>query len=168
MSRPPQTALFGGTFDPVHNAHLDVARAAADAFQLDKVLFVPAGNPPLKSGANAAYEDRIAMLNLALQAAGDSRFEASRIEDPATHPGSPSYSIHTVESLMKSGLPRLSFIVGADAFADIEKWYRWHDLAGAVDFIVASRPGATSTVPPGAIVHDLPWLSSPVSSSAVR
>jgi nicotinate-nucleotide adenylyltransferase len=168
MRPPPPTAIFGGTFDPVHNTHLDVARAAADAFHLNRILFVPAGSPPLKAGALAAYEDRVAMLGLALHAAGDPRFEVSRIEDPATHPGSRSYSIHTVESLMNSGLPRLSFIVGADAFADIQKWYRWRDLVRAVDFIVVSRPGATAAVPPGATVHELPSLWSPVSSSAVR
>ncbi|HYA18237.1 MAG TPA: nicotinate (nicotinamide) nucleotide adenylyltransferase [Bryobacteraceae bacterium] len=165
---PPSTALFGGTFDPVHNTHLAIARAAADTFHLKKVLFVPAGNPPFKAGAMASFEDRVAMLELAVAAEGDPRFEVSRVEDPSAHGGSRSYSILTVEALMRGGTGPLSFIVGADAFADIRKWHRWEELVRRVEFIVVARPGSFCTAPPGATVHELPTLSSPVSSSAVR
>ena len=164
---PPPTALFGGTFDPVHNTHLAIARAAADTFHLTKVLFVPAGNPPFKAGAMASFEDRAAMLELAVGAQGDPRFEVSRIEEPSTH-GGRSYSMLTVEKLQRDGTGPLSFIVGADAFADIRKWHRWEQLVRSVEFIVVSRPGSFSTAPPGATVHELSALSSPVSSSAVR
>jgi nicotinate-nucleotide adenylyltransferase len=164
----PPTALFGGTFDPVHNTHLVIARLAADTFHLNRVLFVPAGNPPLKAGAQASFEDRVAMLELAVASAGDPRFEVSRIEEPSAHNGSRSYSILTVENLLKSGAGPLSFIVGADAFADIQKWHRWQSLVRSVEFIVVSRPGATCVTPPGATVHELPVLSSPVSSSGIR
>ena len=85
-------ALFGGTFDPIHNAHLEIARAAADRFDLEKILFVPAANPPHKtgSGAVAPYEDRVRMAELAC--ADDPRFEVSRIEARARRR---SYSILT-------------------------------------------------------------------------
>jgi len=160
------TALFGGTFDPVHNTHLAIARLAADTFGLDKVLFVPAGTPPLKTATLASFEDRVAMLTLAISA--DPRFEVSRIEDPAVRSG-PSYSILTVEALHQAGVGRLLFLIGADAFADLpDKWYRWQDLVRSVEFIVIPRPGFVYASPPGATVHALPSLDSPVSSSAVR
>ena len=61
-------AIFGGTFDPIHKAHLAVARRAADRFQLDRVLFVPAAHPPHKAGiTHAPYDDRVRMAELACQ-----------------------------------------------------------------------------------------------------
>ncbi len=82
MGQAAGTALFGGTFDPIHNAHLEIARAAADRFDLTKLLFVPAANPPHKAGgAVASWEDRVRMAELAC--AVDSRFEVSRVEAPA-------------------------------------------------------------------------------------
>ncbi len=156
-------ALFGGTFDPIHNAHIEIARAAADRFDLAQILFVPAANPPHKpEGTTALYEDRIRMTELAC--AADSRFEVSRIEA-----GSPrSYSILTIEKLTELGLGPLSFLIGADAFADIRSWYRWRDVVASVEFIVVTRPGAAWETPPGAVVHELTGLRSPISSSSVR
>lgn len=164
----PVTALFGGTFDPIHNAHLEIARAAADRFDLARVLFVPASNPPHKpGGAAAAWEDRLRMVELAC--AVDPRFEVSRVEAPD---GSEtrSYSILTIEKLKAMGYDPLSFLIGADAFADIRTWYRWQDVVAAVPFIVVTRPGLNPNwnVPPGAIVHELSGLDLPVSSSEVR
>ena len=87
---PSRIAIFGGTFDPIHDAHLAVAREAADAFALDRVWFVPARNPPHKAGdVHAPFDDRVRMVELACLK--DSRFEASRIED---RPGR-SYSFDT-------------------------------------------------------------------------
>jgi nicotinate-nucleotide adenylyltransferase len=154
-----RTALFGGTFDPIHNAHLEIARAAADRFDLAKVLFVPAANPPHKpGGAIAPYDDRVRMAEVAC--AVDARFEVSRIEE-----GSPrSYSILTIEKLAQP----LSFLIGADAFREIRTWYRWRDVIAAVEFIVVTRPGATWDTPPGAVVRELAGLQLPVSSSDIR
>ena len=165
------TALFGGTFDPVHSAHLDIARQAADRFGLTKVLFVPAANPPHKTGsAMAPYADRVRMLELAC--AGDARFEVSRIEAPPSGPVSGdavrSYSIHTIEKLKAAGFDPLSFLIGADAFAEIRTWHRWEDVVASVGFIVVTRPGAVYETPPGATVHELTGIESPVSSSLVR
>ncbi len=176
MGRPPAAAhnrtsglcaLFGGTFDPVHNAHLKIARAAADRFDLSKVLFVAAANPPHKPGeVVASWEDRVRMVELAC--AADLRFEASRIEDPAARVG-PSYSILTIENLRALGVVSLAFLIGADAFAEIRTWYRWQDVVAAVEFIVVTRPGWNSgQVPPGAVVHELAGLDLPVSSSEIR
>lgn len=159
----PRTALFGGTFDPIHNGHLEIARAAADRFDLERVIFIPAAHPPHKqNGAAAPYEDRVRMAQLAC--ADDPRFEISRIEEGA----GPSYSIDTVERLQAHGYGRLAFLIGADAFGEIQTWHRWRDLVAAVEFIVVTRPGARWSRPESAAVLELPGLYLPVSSSAIR
>jgi nicotinate-nucleotide adenylyltransferase len=158
-------AIFGGTFDPIHTAHLAVAREAAARFQLDRVWLVPAARPPHKAGeTHAPYEDRVRMVELACQ--GESGFEASRLEEGAGR----SYSIDTIERVRAQLAPgdRLFFLIGADAFAEIESWHRWGDVVRAVEFIVVSRPGHQYAVPAGARVHRLETLQLPVSSSEIR
>ncbi len=155
-----RTAIFGGTFDPIHSAHLIVAHEAAEAFGLDRVLFIPAGNPPHKE-AGASYEHRFRMVELAC--AADPRFEPSRIEEGREK----SYSINTIERLMAPG-QSLLFIIGADAFAEIRTWYRWEDLVREVEFIVVTRPGHDYSSPAGARVHRLDTVALPVSSSEIR
>jgi nicotinate-nucleotide adenylyltransferase len=162
-----RTVLFGGTFDPIHNAHLAVARAALETFQPRRILFVPAARPPHKgAGAHASYEDRAHMLDLAC--AGEPRFEVSRIEQPASSGDTPNYSILTIEKLLAAGKGPLGFLIGADAFAEITSWHRWQDVIRTVEFIVVTRPGATYEVPAGAIVHELGGLEFPESSSSIR
>ena len=158
-------AIFGGTFDPVHCAHLTVAREAAARFGLDKVVFVPAGNPPHKElSTGASFENRCRMVELAC--AGEPAFSVSRIEEgPA-----PSYSIRTIESL-RASLGRddqLYFVIGADAFAEIDTWHRAEDVVRNVDFIVVTRPGHDYVTPDGARVHRLDTVALPVSSSEIR
>jgi nicotinate-nucleotide adenylyltransferase len=158
-------AIFGGTFDPIHSAHLTVAREAADRFALDRVLFIPAAQPPHKSGATSAgYEDRYRMVELATK--GDPRFVPSRLEEGARR----SFSIDTIEKLRPTLAPgdELFFLIGADAFADIRTWRRWEDVIREVEFIVASRPGHAYEAPPGARVQRLETVALPVSSSAIR
>ncbi len=155
-------ALFGGTFDPIHNAHLTVAREAAGQFQLDEVWFVPAAHPPHKSHhTGASYEDRFRMTELACQ--GDPRFVASRLEAGAQM----SYSVDTVERVCALG-EQPYFIIGADAFAEITTWHRWQDLVRLTEFIVVTRPGHQYAAPPGTRVHRLETVALPVSSSEVR
>ena len=155
-----RTAIFGGTFDPIHRAHLVVAREAADRFSLDRVLFIPAAHPPLKE-AGASYEDRFRMVELAC--ADDPRFVASRLEEGADK----SYSIHTIERV-KSENGDVFFVIGSDAFAEIQSWYRWRDVLSAVEFIVVARPGHVYSTPAGARVHRLETVALPISSSEIR
>lgn len=156
-------ALFGGAFDPVHNAHLAIAREAARAFALDRVLFVPTANPPHKQ-LHASYEDRFRMLELALE--GEPGFEASRLEAGTAN----TYSIETIEKVQPSLAPddRLFFLTGADAFAEIRTWVRWREVVAAVEFIVISRPGSVYEVPEGGQVHRLDTLAMDVSSTEIR
>jgi len=155
-------ALFGGTFDPIHSAHLVVAREAADRFHLDQVWFIPAAHPPHKSDqTGASYEDRFHMTELACQA--DPRFVVSRLEAGRGK----SYSVDTVERVRALG-EEPYFIIGADAFAEIASWHRWEDLVRLTEFIVVTRPGHHYATPLGARVHRLETVALPVSSSEIR
>jgi len=158
-------AIFGGTFDPIHAAHLVVAREATTQMGLDRVLFVPAARPPHKSeSTSASYEDRYRMVELAC--AGEPAFEPSRLEEGDR----PSFSIDTIERL-RAGLKdgdRLFFLIGADAFSEIGTWHRWKDVIRQVEFIVVTRPGHEYAVPQGAVVHRLETVALPVSSSEIR
>jgi nicotinate-nucleotide adenylyltransferase len=158
-------AIFGGTFDPIHNAHLAVAREAAAAFRLDEVWFVPAERPPHKAGmTHAPYEDRYRMVSLACRE--EPKFVASRLEQGTLS----SYSIDTIEKVRARLDPgdELFFLIGADAFAEIQTWHRWQEVLRAVEFIVVSRPGNRYAVPEGARVHRLETVDLPVSSSEIR
>ena len=158
-------AIFGGTFDPIHNAHLTVAREAAHRFRLDRVLFIPAGNPPHKTEVTAAdFEHRYKMVELAC--AGHPGFEPSRIEEGE----SPSYSIDTIGRVKQALDPgdKLYFLIGADAFAEIGAWHRSDDVIHAVEFIVVTRPGHRYSAPNGARVNPLETVALPVSSSQIR
>lgn len=136
-----KTAIFGGTFDPVHNGHLAAASAAANKLQLDRVFFVPAGHPPHKSHPpKASYHHRLNMVELACTA--DPRFVTSRLEEPKVT-ARPHYSIDTIERIRENLRPGdpLFFIIGADAFAEFPLWYRHQEVANKVEFLVINRPG---------------------------
>lgn len=158
-------AIFGGTFDPIHNAHLTIARRAADDFYLDRILFVPAAHPPHKAGVtHAPYDDRVTMVDLACK--GEPKFEASRLEEGTVR----SYSIDTIEKVRSTSAAgdELFFIIGADAFAEIRTWHRWEDVARAVCFIVVNRPAHVYEAPVGVTFKRLDSIALPISSSEVR
>lgn len=164
-------AIFGGTFDPIHNGHLEVARAARRECFLDHILFIPAGHPPHKSSrAGAAYEHRLEMVHLAC--AEHPAFEASRLEAPGPDLDR-NFTIQTIRRVAAflTNHDRLFFLIGADAFAEITTWYRWRQVTNQVEFIVVSRPGSQvdeSVILPGGQIHWLRGVHSPVSSTEVR
>jgi nicotinate-nucleotide adenylyltransferase len=134
-------ALFGGTFDPIHAAHMQAARAAVRKFGLDRVLFIPAGNPPHK------YHDRLTLFPqrycmVALACAGDRRLVPSLLEAPA-EAGKSCCTIDTVRKVRRSlhESDRLFFLIGVDAFLELPSWKEYRRLLDLVDFIVVSRPG---------------------------
>ena len=139
LSPGGRLALFGGSFDPPHRGHLAIARAAANAFALTNVVFVPAGRQPLKSGgAVASYGSRLAMVNLACLA--DPRFAASDLDAPRPD-GRPNYTVDTLETLRRQNpKARLFAIAGADAFLDLPRWYESARLFDLAEWIVVSRP----------------------------
>ncbi len=157
--------LYGGTFDPIHSAHVAVAEAAAVEFALDEVLLIPNRIPPHKDEATgASFEDRLRMVELAV--AGRPRLAACDIE---RHEGK-SYTIQTLETLRRSyGLSaRFYFVIGADAFAEAGTWHRAEEVFKMTEFIVVARPGYRYEIPAGAVVHRLDGLQFVESSTAIR
>ncbi len=130
--------LFGGTFNPIHNGHLKVAREASRFFSLDKVLFIPSHLPPHKPAWEVVSgEDRLRMVELAI--AGYPQFEASAVE--VERPG-PSYSIVTIKEIKKEyPAAEIFFLVGIDAFLEIKTWRDYDQVLRSCSFIVVSRPG---------------------------
>ncbi len=132
-----RVGLFGGSFDPVHNAHLALARAALAELRLDEVRWVPAGQPWQKARALTDAVHREAMLRLAL--AGEPRFVLDRIE--IERPG-PSYTLDTVRELAAARPGTQWFlIIGHDQYAGLHTWNGWRQLLEMVTLAVANRPG---------------------------
>jgi nicotinate-nucleotide adenylyltransferase len=147
------TGVFGGTFDPVHYAHLAVAEAARESLDLRRILFIPAAQPPHKPGKRiTAAEDRFAMVELAIR--GNAGFEVSRLE---LDRGGPSYTVETLASLhAEDPGERLALILSAESFAELPSWNepeRILDLADAV--VVAPRFGYEE-VDVGFVPRDFP------------
>lgn len=128
---------LGGTFDPIHEGHLDVARAAHATLGLSGVTLVPAHIPPHRPQPVASTTHRVAMTRLA---ASEPWMDVSTVEVDA--PG-PSYTMTTMDRLEQTGteLRTLVVVTGADAFAGILSWHRATDLLDRVSFAVVSRPG---------------------------
>jgi nicotinate-nucleotide adenylyltransferase len=132
--------IFGGTFDPVHEGHLAVARAARDAFRLDLVLFVPAPRPWLRPRSPVAPpEDRLAMVELAT--AHDAHFGVSRTD--LDRPG-PTYTADTLRELRAQygPLPEFYLVLGADSLRYLDRWERLQDVVGQCVIAAVGRPGA--------------------------
>ncbi len=169
MSLRGKTGLFGGTFNPLHNAHLLVAKKALEQFGLKEVIFIPCGIPPHKEVADGvSKEDRYEMVRLAI--AGQPRFSVSRIEIDRD---GPSYTIDTIRALKGKHPEGLCFIVGADLLSQIETWKEPEALLKSVPFIVAPRDGVRKeifTAPPfdRAEIHFLDMEEVDLSSTWVR
>ena len=134
-----RAAIYGGTFDPVHNGHLEVARRVQKLFALDEVIFVPACVPPHKrnTGITSAFH-RFAMLALATDL--DPALRVSTIE--LDQPDRP-YAVDTVGRMQETlgSSYRLFFIMGADSWLEITTWRDWQRLLQLSDQIVVTRPG---------------------------
>ncbi len=130
--------ILGGTFDPVHVAHLRLAHEAWEGLGLAQVRLVPNATPPHRAEPGTAAEHRLAMLRLAV--AGH---PGLAVDDRELRRSAPSYSIDTLESLRAEIGPDrpLCLILGADAFVLLETWHRWQALFGQAHLVVAHRPG---------------------------
>lgn len=133
--------VFGGTFNPIHRCHLTIARQTLERAALDRVLFIPTGDPPHKPTQSlASVQDRLEMVRLAVDA--QPFFSVSDIE---ARRAAKSYSIDTVRLLRAEygAETELFFIVGLDAFGDVGEWKQASELIREIHFIVVSRPGMT-------------------------
>ena len=129
---------LGGTFDPIHNGHLDVAEAAKQALHLDTVFLVPANVPPHRNVPIASTEDRLKMVRLAAETQAWLRVSDIELTTSGT-----SYTTETLDRLEAKGtaLSFLYVITGADAFAEIFTWKGMPGLLDRCPFVVVSRPG---------------------------
>jgi nicotinate-nucleotide adenylyltransferase len=140
--------VFGGTFDPIHVAHLAVAEAARDALGLERVLFVPAGEPPHKIGRPITPADqRLAMVEAAT--AGNDGFAVTRME---LDRGGPSYTVDTLRDLRAARLaagesPTMALVLSAEAFVELPTWHDPEGVRGLAAFIVAPRDGYPEAAP---------------------
>ncbi len=171
-----RVGVMGGSFDPVHVAHLIVAESVREALSLDMVLFVPVGEQPLKQGQPVtASERRVAMVELAVE--GNPHFRVSRVD--VDRPG-PSYTVETLKLLREEWAERsrteLWFIIGADSLLTL---LRWHDPMGILAqtrLAVVRRPGSLPDL--GELEAQVPklkervdWVDAPlmeISATDVR
>jgi nicotinate-nucleotide adenylyltransferase len=151
--------LFGGTFDPLHVAHLRLAIEAREALGLGELCFVPAGNPALRDTPAGPAADRLAMVEQAV--AGIAGFSVDPAEVRAAQNPAPSYTVDTLERQRRLHGPRrpLVLLIGADAFARFESWYRWRELFGLAHIAVATRPGHELSVGTGTSALDAEFRS---------
>jgi nicotinate-nucleotide adenylyltransferase len=162
-----RVGLFGGTFDPVHTAHVALAQAALHAFDLDEVRWIPTGQPWQKGWTITDAVHREAMVRLAIE--GEPRFKLDRIEIERS---GPSYTLDTVKALVAAE-PNTEWvlIIGQDQYAGLHTWRDWQVLLGLVTLAVANRPGPVREPDPEVqrFAHQavpLPMLD--VSSTAIR
>jgi len=133
--------IFGGTFDPVHNAHLRIARLALDALGLARLLWIPTGAPRYRTAPVAPAGDRQAMLELAL--AGEPRYA---IDPRELRPEASGYTVDTLSALQAELGPDapLVLLMGSDQYDKLAGWHRWRELFGLARIAVIARPGWAS------------------------
>ncbi len=132
-----RVGIMGGTFDPIHLGHLVVANEVLNIYNLDKIIFVPAGNPPHKIGMSDSSGDRFFMTNLATLS--NNKFMVSDFEIKNL---GKSYTLNTLQEFHSIYLnTEFYFITGTDAIIDLPKWYEPKELLKLCKFIAVSRPG---------------------------
>jgi len=161
-----RAAIYGGTFDPVHKGHIEVARRVLQLFELEEVLFVPACVPPHKSVVSSAFH-RFAMLALATDQDALLRISTIELDEPER-----PYAVDTVERMRtEMGADRrLFFMIGADSWSEITTWHEWQRLLKMCDLIVVTRPGyeLSDSIPHGAAqVVDVRGMSRPEISEVL-
>lgn len=167
MTEPQRIGVYGGTFNPPHRAHLEIARQALSHLALDEVIFVVAAVPPHKQGeVYVGPEDRLAMVEALV--AEEPRMCVSRME---LEREGPSYTVDTLAAF--HGLhpdSKLYFIVGGDSLLDLPRWRDPEGILALADIVVARRPGIPDTIPPllQGHCHVLPCHAPDISSTNIR
>lgn len=136
--------IMGGTFDPIHIGHLVTAEAVRNEFQLEKVIFIPAGNPPHKQESHVTDAwHRYVMTVMATYS--NPFFTVSPME---LERSGPSYTIDTARDLLREygNQTELYFIIGADTVGELHTWHDIHDLLKICQFVAATRPGSLCSI----------------------
>ena len=172
----PRIGLFGGTFDPIHNGHLHIARSFADELDLESVILLPAGDPYHKTTPRTAAHHRLAMAEIAAQA--DSRLAVSDCD--IVRQGA-TYTYDTVQ-IFRQHFPaaELWLLIGMDSLLQLHTWHRWQDLVRQCRIAAAPRPGSSLAQAPAPLqswlaealpqgrLHILQADPLPISSSQIR
>ncbi len=156
--------LLGGSFDPIHHAHLIVARVVAEQLGLDGVRFVPAREQPFKLGLHgAAAQHRAAMLRLAIAGTPEFALETAELDRPP-----PSYTVDTLRALrLRDPAEGFTLLLGADAAADLPAWRESDAIPGLAQIVVFARPGTViPSLPQGSRIVEVPPLG--ISATEVR
>jgi nicotinate-nucleotide adenylyltransferase len=153
---------LGGTFDPVHNAHLAMARTALNELALEKILFMPTGAPRYRQPAVASGEDRVAMLRLALE--DNAAFE---IDARELGPGATGYTVDTLRELRLElgAATELWLLMGADQYSKLDSWHRPQDVRKLSRIAVFARPGSKISDAGARVV---PFEPMNISASEIR
>jgi nicotinate-nucleotide adenylyltransferase len=137
LLRLKKIGIFGGTFDPIHVGHLSVAEEFAAAFGLDQVLMMVAAMPPHRDRPVASPEDRLQMVQLAVQ-----KYPVLTASDIELVREGPSFTLDTVKEVCKTEEGALIWMaLGGDAYSLIYSWYRPEDVLAQVHLVVLTRPG---------------------------
>ena len=172
----PSIGLFGGTFDPIHNGHLHIARSFADELDLESVILLPAGDPYHKTAPRTAARHRLAMAEIAAQA--DSRLAVSDcdiVRQGATY-------THDTVQIFRQHFPaaELWLLIGMDSLLQLHTWHRWQNLVRQCRIAAAPRPGSSLAQAPAPLqtwlaealpqgrLHILQAEPLPISSSQIR
>ena len=164
MSELQKIAFFGGTFDPIHQGHLEVAQKAVHALQLDQVIFIPCRRSPHKTEEpGASDQQRLEMLKLAT-----APFPWAKVDDYELKKPPPSYTWESVKHFKKhlKGTPRLFLLIGYDQWASLPRWKNIETLAQDLEFIVVGRE-QQATPRPGYRAHFIEG-NHPASASQIR
>lgn len=168
----PRIGLLGGSFDPIHLAHLALAQAALTALALSQVQLLPAANPWQRAPLNAAPEHRLNMIKLAIDGRPNLAVNPIEIER-----GGATYTIDTLRALPAGA--RYVWILGADQLVNFCTWHKWQDISTLVELAVATRPGTPLTPPaeltdwlaaqtPERALVTLPFTPMAISASDIR
>lgn len=178
MSRPPtikqktdvaQIGLYGGSFDPIHNAHLIIAQFIKEELDLDKIVFIPSASPPHKKVFSKA-QDRLEMVRLSIQ--DNPNFECSEVE---IHKQQICYSIDTIQQLkqeLNASKERLFWIIGSDNFVDFDKWKHAEKILEMCNLVVFPRNREDFDQAPGKFRRKARYIKGAplieISSTSVR
>jgi len=160
--------LFGGTFDPPHIGHLLIAQTVCEAEHFDKILFIPANKPPHKD-VNTSLEDRLAMLNTAVE--GNPNFHISDVE---IRRGGISYTIDTVKMIKEDFVhenDEIFYLIGSDSLMEFHNWKAPRGILDECQVVVAIRPGFRPSDIPAWILHRIQFANIPrfeISSTNIR
>ena len=129
--------LFGGTFDPIHIGHTDIAEIVKEKLNLDKIIFIPAGNPPHKTDKDVTDKiDRFNMVKLATE-----KYDSFCVSDYEINKAERSYSVNLLKYFKEIYFEdELFFIIGGDSLYNLPAWWHYEELISLCSFVVVSRP----------------------------